>query len=459
MLFRKSLRVQFVLLITGFSLLMGLSTINYFKDYRDIGIKKQEILNEPSFKFFFLYSLEKETYSDLLKDKEIAPLVMADVFVHMDNIYISFDLQPTNKPLQQMYEMLGISNIVKDFFPNEAKKYKVKTEYIDYNGKYLSDSLRQGRRKKLFKVIEERLIDYSLRDNIAIPTVERVFNDMYPRIFKGIREIKYQDNTNTFLSRINHIIPVNIFRPFVYMSILDGTEIRKYKPKIVSETDKVVFVELNEKIYKNYQDKIKGIEENMFTNWFMRYTPIYKPDFIYAKNLFEHPFFDMILNVKGLETDSLKDKLHDYNSKGHYLFSYEKLAFIEKEVKEINQRLKKNIIRFFWYDFFIGLIFCYSISLFSYIYLKKEIAFLIFHKNAIRQILSVFYLIPIIAFISIKIACYLLVYGFNPAIGFPIAILGITLILIALVFLIFHIMCYHNVLNKDLKLINLFKGK
>ena len=93
------------------------------------------------------------------------------------------------------------------------------------------------------------------------------------------------------------------------------------------------------------------------------------------------------------------DQLH---FKGHYLFSYEKLHIIKDKIKKLNDDIRMNHIYFYLTDLSMGVVFPFIMSLFAFIHLKTEISFLLMSKNRIKEILFIFWILPVLLMLFIK---------------------------------------------------------
>ena len=96
------------------------------------------------------------------------------------------------------------------------------------------------------------------------------------------------------------------------------------------------------------------------------------------------------------------DYIEQLHFKGHYMFSYEKSSIIKELVKKINDDIRSNHSHFYLTDLSMGIAFAFMISLFAFIHLKTEIAFLLMFKNRIRELLFIFWLIPVFLMLFVK---------------------------------------------------------
>ena len=71
-------------------------------------------------------------------------------------------------------------------------------------------------------------------------------------------------------------------------------------------------------------------------------------------------------------------------------------------MKNLNDDIQTNHIHFYLTDVSMGIAFPFMISLFAFIHLKTEIAFLLMYKNRVREILFIFWLLPLSLMLMVK---------------------------------------------------------
>ena len=104
------------------------------------------------------------------------------------------------------------------------------------------------------------------------------------------------------------------------------------------------------------------------------------------------------------------------------------------------------------------------ISLFAFIHLKTEIAFLLMFKNRIRELLFIFWLLPVFLMLLVKggiLSAYLLYllsgdFGITAYIALPLAL---TLLAAAAAFYPINKWCFNPFTGKSLNLHALHKGR
>ncbi len=190
-----------------------------------------------------------------------------------------------------------------------------------------------------------------------------------------------------------------------------------------------------------------------------RYTPLYVPTLL---TLHWHPMLyeDIALNTAFMEK---LDRLH---FKGNYLFSYEKTFSVKERVKKINADIFENHIDFYMTDLSMGIVFPFMISLFAFIHLKTELAFLLMFKNRIRELLVVFWMLPLGLILLVKgglvglTLAHQLSSGLaSPAAGVMLLPMAVSFILAALVFFPINRWCFSQFTGAQLSLSVLHKGR
>ena len=158
------------------------------------------------------------------------------------------------------------------------------------------------------------------------------------------------------------------------------------------------------------------------------------------------------------------DFIDQIHFKGHYLFSYEKSHIIKDKVKKTNDDIRMNHIYFYLTDLSMGIVFPFMMSLFAFIHLKTEIAFLLMSKNRIREILFIFWLLPVLLMFFIKfgvISAYWF-YLSSRDIGihfYLILPLLVTFLVTASIFYPVNKWCFIQFTGNNLKLYELHKGR
>ncbi len=470
MLFRRSTRKRFVCLVIIFIFMMGFNTFSYIKKYHNTEDRKRILLEEKAFKVFFLRmrtnrNCERFLVLNSKKIERLGAKVIQKAFLYQNNLYIHL-LSPAGadlrsgiderEALDSLYDVFNIKTIADNFYPgkdHDSPNIIARSIYVDHNGSGLTDDIKEGRHD----LIKSDLTDIAdeMRGNIKGKRLE-AFNTVKNRIVENLKPV-FPDNNkapNQYLSRVEIIVPMNFLHILANIyydnaaDIMDIADSVRYAGKDMIETDREYFL-IPEAFSKNIMYGSLPI--------YPRYLPLYIPDLL-------KPSWNLLLyqNIN-INKGFIRyvDQLH---FKGHYLFSYEKSHIIKEKVKEINDDIISNHIRFYLTDLTMGIAFPFMISLFAFIHLKSEIAFLLMFKNRIREILFIFWILPLSLILFIKggiLAGYLIYLFFNGLhvtahLALP---LTISFLLASIVFYPVNRWCFSTFTGDSLNLYTLHKGR
>lgn len=475
MLFRKSTRKRFVFLVITFLIMMGFNTYSYVMKFHKTENQKKEILDENAFKVFFLRFRTNNNFTRFLVHhhgnlQNLGSELVKKAFIYQNNLYIHF-FPPSKKnkgntkdhPKDQgtgamhlLYALFNIEEFAEKFYVDEDEsKYNIKVTnaYVDHNGTMLSDDILASRHKSL---------KYDLLD-IADMIRERVrdkritaFNSLKKRIIDNLQRVPLDKNyePNPFLSRVESIIPMNFLHILTNISNDNTTDIMDLSESVTYGKDLTI------ETFKEYlripavnRDKVMYRDMDIYP----RYIPLFISDLL-------TPQWNLLLyqNIN-IKTDFMSyiDQLH---FKGHYLFSYEKSHIIKDKVRKINDDIHSNHINFYLTDLSMGIAFPFMISLFAFIHLKTEVSFLCMFKNKIRELLFIFWLLPVFLMLLVKggvLSVYLLYLLFG---GFSLtAYLALPLLLsfsaASMAFYPINKWCFSQFTGDTLNLYALHKGR
>gem|GEM_PF-659106 len=470
MLFRKSTRQRFLCLVAAFLFIMGFNTHSYLKKFQDAEIRKLQTLEEKAFNVFFLRFRTKNDYlrfhqrqAPELVRLDAVPLNMA--FLYQNNLFIQYqgDLPPAPAPvdlqgLALLYKLFDLNSAAADFrLAADPADYsvRVRNRYIDHNGRDLDLDIVLARHNAL----KGDLADAAdlIRGNLSGKRLA-VFNDLTWRIANNIsRDDPEIDRTvNPFFSRVALIVPLNLFHIFANMAKDVTMDIVDYAESIQAAAGATLSVEAT---YLQIPD---GYTDTLFygdIDLYPRYVPVYTPRLLTARwhwMLYE----DIALNAAFLEK---LDRLH---FKGNYLFSYEKTLSLKERVRKINADIFDNHVDFYMTDLSMGIVFPFMISLFAFIHLKTELAFLLMFKNRIRELLLVFWVLPLGLILLVKtgLAGFYLLHHFNGALttaaaGVMLLPMTVAFIFTAIVFYPINRWCFSQFTGEQLNLSVLHKGR
>lgn len=469
MLFRVSTRKRFVCLVVAFLLMMGFNTYSYIVRFHKTENQKQVVLNEKAFKAFFLRLRTKNDFARFLarhheKLRALGSEIVKKAFIYQNNLYIhlysltekGLDHQENQRDLNLLYGLFNIEEASRDFYLNENSgvyNIEVRNNYVDHNGARLSSDIIERRHKSLKGDLTD--IGDMIREDLRDKRIE-IFNFIKESMVDTIKRVPLDEGyePNPYLSRVEAIIPMNLLYILTNIrydnttDIIDLAESVRYGKNATLETLKSYLL-----IPPLYRRNVMYGDIDIFP----RYVPIYIPGLLGLKwNWLLYQDID-------IRTDFI-DYIDQLHFKGHYMFSYEKSRIIRDRVKKINDDIRFNQIHFYLTDLTIGIAFPFMISLFAFIHLKTEIAFLFMFKNRIRELLFIFWLLPVSLMLFVKggiMASYLfhlLSHGFGHRayIALP---LSISLLSAAIAFYPINRWCFSQFTGDSLNLYALHKGR
>jgi len=470
MLFRKSTRKRFICLVIAFVFMMGFNTYSYVKKFHKTEMLKKEVLDEKAFKVFFV---RMRTQSNLLqflagyykKLQQLGAEIVKKAFIYQNNLFIHIfapaAISPTDRPkdkeaMDVLYSVYHIQNFTDNFYVTGSHndyQIQVRNNYIDHNGAGLDDAVIASRHRSLkFDLID---IADMIRENTWDKRLE-VYNSIRSSMITNLERIPLnaQHIPNPYLSRVEFIIPMNFLYIWTNIKYDNTTDLIDLSESVRCEKDATIkTAEAYLAIPPIYKDNVTYLDIDAYP----RYVPFYVPELL-------TPQWNWLLyqNIH-INTDFMEylDQLH---FKGYYLFSYEKSHILKDKVKKINDDIRSNHIHFYLTDLSMGIALPFMISLFAFIHLKTEIAFLFMFKNRIRELLFIFWLLPVLMMLLIKggiLAAYLLYlrfgdFGITAYIALP---LTLTLFSAAAAFHPINQWCFSPFTSDSLNLHALHKGR
>jgi len=466
MLFRPSIRFRLIFLILCFIGMISYNIYSHFEHVIRINNEQNEILKENAFKVFFISSLEKDNYHELIQELKIKlnslkenfqDCFLFDIFIYKKNLYInilkgSSDIMTKSDSLKLLYKLFGLEEFV-DLFNksninqnNTNSKFKnINKIYYDYNGKDINKKIKKYRIsqfKRDSNFFLSNLISYY--DNYE----KKDIYIEYLEYIKDIQPIHNNKDINIYFSGVELIIPkiflnlyINLFKNIKKLSVNQMRN--EFSNDNASKSIQVK---------KKYTNLVEDI--NVFNSLFPRYTPLYFKNFITLQqgNIYEFYVPKLYYNQE------LLSYIKELHNRGYYLFSYEKLNTIEYKVNKNTREFKEAQKHFFIIDMIISIIFPFMISFFTFIYLKKEMAFMQFFKNNLKTILWIFYLLPLMIMFFTKFILYLIV--FKCTFVFHIIVpLILSSFIVMIIFWFINRWCFKEFLDNDILLYAIFKGK
>jgi hypothetical protein len=466
MLFRKTTRKRFVFLVAAFMFMMAFNSYSYVMRFHKSEIQKQDLLNEKAFKVFFLRSRTRADCARFLsqhgdKLREYGSRILKGALIYQTNLYIHFYPPSTDKDkedeegLNLLYDLFNIRGASENIFSySKDSNYEIgiSADYFDHNGALLSDDILRGRHK----TIEQDLTDIGdmIREGLSGKRME-VFNSIKDVIIDNIKRVTPDPmyEPNPYLSRVETIIPMNFLH--IFSHVRDDTT-----TDIVDLEESVRYEEASIVTFKPYSDIPSGYENTLQyedTDIYPRYVPVYAPNIL-------QPRWNWMLYEDIKIGADFMEYLEQLHFKGHYMFSFEKSQILKEKVKKINDDIRSNHIYFYLTDLSIGIAFPFMISLFAFIHLKTEISFLFMFKNRIRELLFIFWLLPVFLMLIVKggvLAGYLSYLSSQELslVTYIIFSLSITFVLASVVFYPINRWCFNQFTGNKLNLYALHKGR
>ncbi|MEW6674245.1 MAG: hypothetical protein AB1427_21335 [Thermodesulfobacteriota bacterium] len=401
MLFRKSTRKRFVFLVFAFLFMMGFNTCSYLMKFHKTETLKRELLAEKAFRVFFTRmrssnDFERFLYHHRQPLQALGAHVVQEAFIYQNNLYIHFmtpgelETGPAaheKDAMVLMYDMFNIRRPVAEFYTAlkvDGYRSSVKNQYVDYNGNRLDEDTIRNRHETL----KADLID--IADMIrALSNDKRkdVINSVKKTILDNLKRApgNKSDEPNLYLSRVEAAVPMNFLHIWAHIQqdnttdIIDLLDSARAKPDGSIETDSA-YLQIPE-IYAG-----KALYKDL--DIYPRYAPLYIPGLLKTRWIW---LLYQDIRING----DFMDYLNQLHFNGHYLFSYEKSKILQDKVKNLNDDIQTNQIYFYLTDLSMGIAFPFMISLFAFIHLKTEIAFLLMYRNRVREILFIFWLLPL----------------------------------------------------------------
>lgn len=472
MLFRKSTRKRFLCLVAAFLFTMGFNTHSYIKKFQESEISKHQILEERAFKVFFLRFRTKTDYLRFQKREasglaRLGAVPLKTAFIYQNNLFIPFQATrppETAKPnpdvsgLALLYDLFSVDSVAADFrVAKDASAYtcKIRNNYSDHNGSDLDLDIVLARHTAL----KGDLADAAdlLRGTLTGKRLA-VYNDLVWRITNNISRLTPPENqmVNPFFSRVALIVPLNLFHIFSNMANDITTDILDYAESVRAAESATLEVE---KAYLQVPEEYA--ETLLYGNidLYPRYTPLYIPDLLTTH-------WHWLLYEDIAHSSTFMEKLDRLHFKGNYLFSYEKSLSIKERVKKTNGDILSNHINFYMTDLSMGIVFPFMISLFAFIHLKTELAFLLMFKNRIRELLVVFWMLPLGLILLLKsgLAGFYLAHSFSgglaaPDVGTMLLPMAVSFTLSAIIFFPINRWCFSQFTSEQLSLSALHKER
>lgn len=470
MLFRKSTRTRFVCLVITFLIMMGFNTVGYVMKFHKTEEQKKVLLGEKAFKVFLLRTRSRTNFAQFFAHHR-APLskmgaqIVRSAFIYQNNLYLHIyspfedsrdSGEDKREAMDLIYDLFQFRDFADGFYVAENQKdftTKIRCQYVDYNGARLAEDIVQSKHT----TIKFDLIDIAdmIRENLHDRRFD-TFNQIKKTIISNIERVSPGSDfePNAYLSRVESIIPMNFLHILTNVKTDNTTDIFDLAESVRIEKESVLACDTTFlAVPERYRNTVMYSDRDIFP----RYVPVAIMDLL-------KPRWNWLLYQNIEIKQAFMDYIEQLHFKGHYLFSYEKSNILKDRVEKLNQDIRANHINFYLTDLSMGIAFPFMISLFAFIYLKSEIAFLLMFKNKIREILVIFWLLPVALMLFVKggILILYLAYlflthaGLTVQIGLP---LTITFAVAAAAFYPINRWCFSQFTGNRLDLHEIHKGR
>ena len=466
MLFRKTTRKRFVFLVLAFIFMMGFNSYSYVMRFHKTEFQKKEVLDEDAFKMFFLRTRSRGDCTKFLNKYEqdiyrLGANIIQYAFIYQNNLFLHFPRDVDGLPGLQPYasdilfSLFNIDKERKDLFQSGSDNgfdVTMGAYYFDYNGFLLSsDNIRDRG-----KILKGDLIDIEdmIREGLGGRRMD-IYNKIKINLIDNIKRIPPEESPgpNPYLSRIESIIPMNFLYIMSHVRKDTTTDIIDLLYSVRYEDEKIHTIKPFLEIPEQYTDSLMYHDKDIYP----RYIPLYAPRVIQTRwNRFLYEDLDL--------DENFMDYIEQLHFKGHYMFSYEKSHIIRDKIRQINSDIRSNHTYFYFSDLSIGIIFPFMISLFAFIHLKTELSFLFMFKNRIRNLLFIFWLLPVILMCLVKgsvLAGYIYIVirgGLDPSFYIIFSFI-LTFIAASLIFYPINLWCFNQFTGNRINLYSLHKGR
>ena len=397
MLFRKSTRKRFVCLVLSFLFMVGLNTFFFLQRHHEVEIQKQGLLDEKAFKVFFLRARTRhDVYGFRHRHgREIAQLggaIVENAFIYQNNLFVHVDSgsgtrhQPEAMAL--MEALFGTEAFFRSLFahPHETPYLgQIRNAYLDHNGAALAPKIVQERHEDIKRDLYD--MAHMIRGGLTGRRMT-IYNASLRKVVESLGRVRPETSTrpNPFLSRVEAVIPANLLYLFSHLQNDITTDIEDLAQAIHVVDGRIeTFAE-----FLAAPEPVAGGGTSLYVDMdaYPRYIPVFVPDLL-TEGWHPMMFHNLRLNQDFMAFAEAR------HFKGNLLFSYEKTNILQSRTQQINSDLLANQINFYFTDLTMGVAFPFMISLFAFIHLKTELAFLLMFKNRIRLLLLIFWLLPL----------------------------------------------------------------
>ncbi len=441
LLFRKSVIIPLLLLIIGFITVICFNYKSNFSQLDSVIAEEDSLISEESNYFYFLY-LNRYSICGLKKDLQLIGKEGID-FVLMTNSFINgrealmLDMRPDSLRLlrseiyrdanSKLISLFGMENELIDstvstseynsfFNPDDDfetsfesntpdtvflipnKIYLFKNEFIELNDfmyRMISEAIEKPGSRRSPETVD--LLDtlrkgYFQTKCIDVP-LHLDFGDLKAIVSRNLIELR-----NRF-----RYVKNRTYKKVYYDSI--GI----WAPKFYLDDHRIFY---NKNYLNNFPFEI--VQSDSITldtslaalNIQSCYLPVYiRNPFKKMKGCWLPRIDGNYGSVFGFDYYGLQNSIMQMEQirKKHGLYTPMKIRRLQAKLLSIKEAKDRLIFNYLFLDLIVSMIFAFFIAFFAYIYLKREIAFILIHKNKFRMIEWIFRIWPIILLLLLKV--------------------------------------------------------
>ena len=464
MLFRRSTRKRFVCLVLSFLFMVGLNTFFFLQRTHEVEIEKRDLLDEKAFKVFFMRARTRNDVYQFLHrhGRELAQwggAVVENAFIYQNNLFIHINsgTGPNHQAeaMALLTELFGADAFSQSLFKKKhGAPYlgRIRNAYLDHNGGGLAAKIVQERHDE----IKGDLYDMAHMIRGAL-TGRRmgIYNASVRRVVETLVRVRPIPAAlpNPYLSRVEAVVPANLLYMFSHLQDDVTTDVQDLAQAIgVVDGEIETFAE-----FLDAPETADGTALYADIPAYPRYIPVFVPTLL-TEGWHPMMYYDLRLNQDFMAFAEAR------HFKGNLLFSYEKTQILKNRTRRINADLKSNQINFYFTDLTMGIAFPFMVSLFAFIHLKTELAFLLMFKNRIRLLLLIFWMLPLMLVLAAKgalVAGYL-IHAQVTGVGMDSIVVLPLLISFAAAAILFYPVnrwCFSSFTGNNLCLYELHKGR
>jgi hypothetical protein len=467
MFFKKTTRRRFVFLLAGSMLLMGYNTFHYVRRFQDTEQRMSTLLADKTLQVYFFRCRGPGDLARLLRRyreplESVGARIVSEAFIYQNNLFVHWPIsikEQISPPadLSLLYDIFGVGSAAMSFRmdpESSGPRAAIRAEYVDHNGWHLSASVRRDRELELKRDLRD--LSDMIRGNLSGKRFEA---------FQAVSRTLIDDLTvdgksrgkppDPFLSRVNLVVPMNLLHILKNVRDDTTTDVFELADAVQVNGGKGLAVDA---AFLRAPSSRGDLPLYGDTLAYPRYLPV-----VMERLLIPRWHWLLIRHVS-LE-DRFMSTLREMHFAGHFLFSYEKSHVLRERVQQINRDIRGNQMRFYGTDLCLGILFPFMISLFAVIHLKSEFAFLLMFQNRIRQLLAIFWLLPLALVLVLKAVTVFVALGVEASFGTaPVALgllpsMGISYWVSAAAFYPINRWCFSPFTGNRLNLYALYRGR